>query len=372
MASREPVPAAPASDGDGTPSTAVALFDAAIDAERALTALRKANQSADRVSLLIRNQNDDREPADGAVDVARDIVAVALGAVANWLIGLAELIVPERGRYVVAGPMGAALTGIGRAQAAAENGATGPLMIATDLNADSLQWVLTEFGFTAQEADYVEHRLTAGATLVAIMTSDADELEATRRVFGDHDAVHIGVAETGADVLAAARALLAAAPALAEGGTVVVVDVVARVRPVDAAEPLAASRGLTVVTDGGVEVGQVERVLVEDVEAGSEAEGTAVVPRYVVISFGGVLGLRRRKVAVPAQLVDLSVDPVVVRVDKAALQRTPAYDDEAPLSRSGEEQIFRYFEVTPYWLEAEAEAAEPAPAAGNTGGVRDE
>lgn len=369
MASRAPVTAAPASDGDGTPSTAVALFEAAIDAERALTALRKANQSADRVSLLIRNRNDERDPADGAVDVGRDIVAVALGAVANWLIGLAELIVPERGRYVVAGPMGAALTGIGRAQAAAENGG-GSLMIATDVNADSLQWVLTEFGFTAQEADYVEHRLTAGATLVAITTSEADELEAPRRVFGDHDAVHIGVAETGADVLAAARALLAAAPALAGGGTVVVVDVVARVRPVDDADPLAASRGLTVVTKGGVEVGQVERVLVEDVEPGSEADGSAAVPRYVVIGFGGVLGLRRRKVAVPAQLVDLSVDPVVVRIEKAALQRAPAYDDEAPLSRSGEEQIFRYFEVTPYW--SEAESADPAPAAGNTGGVRDE
>lgn len=372
MASREPSPAAPASDGDGTPSTAVALFEAAIDAERALSALRKANQSADRVSLLIRNRNDEREPADGAVDVARDIVGMALGAVANWLIGLAELIVPERGRYVVAGPMGAALTGIGRAQAAAADGEHGSCVLAADLNADSLQWVLTEFGFTAQAADYVEHRLTAGATLVAITTSDADELATTRGIFGDHDAVHIGVAETGADVLAAAKALLASAPALADGGTVVVVDVVARVRPVAETDALAASRGRAVVLAGGVEVGQVEGVLVEDVEAGAGADGTEAVPRYVVIGFGGVLGLRRRKVVVPAELVELGADPVVIRLDKAVLQRAPAYDVEVPLSRSGEEQIFRYFDVTPYWSEAEAEADDPAESAGSTGGVREE
>lgn len=371
MASRESIPTAPDGDGeaDGPPSTVVALFEAAIDAERTLTALRKANQSADRVSLLIRNRNDDADPAAGAVDVARDIVAVALGAVANWLTGLAELIVPERGRYVVAGPMGAALTGIGRVQAAADNGAGDSFVMAADLNADSLQWVLTQFGFTDQEADYVENRLTAGATLVAITTSDADELEATRRVFGDHDAVHIGVAETGADVLAAAAVLLAAAPALADGGTLVVVDVVARVRPVGDAEPLAASHGREVVTEDGIEVGQVDRVLVEDVEAGADGGGSEAAPRYVVIGFGGVLGLRRRKVAVPLELVELGANPVVARFDKSALRRAPAYDDEAPLSRSGEEQIFRYFGVTPYW--SEVDAADPMGAASDTGGVRD-
>ena len=370
MASRDAVPAAPGNDDNGTPTTALALFEATIDAERALSALRKANQAADRVSLLIRNRNDEGDAADGPVDVARDIVAVALGAVANWLTGLAELIVPERGRYLVAGPMGATLTGISWVQEAAASGERDSLVMATGLDADSLQWVLTQFGFTAQEADYVEHRLTAGATLVAITTSDAAELEATRRVFGDHDAVHIGVAETGADVLAAAKALLAAAPALADAGTVVV-DVVARVRSVDDGDSLAASRGRTVVTEGGAEVGQVERVLVDEAEAaGADAGGAGTVPRYVVIGFGGVLGLRRRKVAVPVELADLSADPIVVAVDKAALQRAPAYDDEAPLSRSGEEQVFRYFNVTPYW--SEANVADPMPAAGDTGGVRQE
>src|SRR5688500_16756439 len=146
MASREAVPAAPGSNGDGTPTTALALFEAAIDAERALTALRKANQPADQVSLLIRNRNDEGDAADGPVDVARDIVAVARGAVANWLTGLAELIVPERGRYVVAGPMGAALTGISRVQEAADNGEHDPIDMAAGLNADSLQWALTQFG----------------------------------------------------------------------------------------------------------------------------------------------------------------------------------------------------------------------------------
>jgi hypothetical protein len=244
-----------------------------------------------------------------------------------------------------------------------------PVEMAAGLNADSLHWVLSQFGFTAQEADYVEHRLTAGATLVALTTPDEAELEATRRVFSDHDAVHIGVAETEADVLAAAKALLAAAPALADGDTVVVVDVVARVRPAEDGDALAASRGRTVVTEGGVEVGQVERVLVDDVETpGADAGGPGTVPRYVVIGFGGVLGLRRRKVAVPVELAELSADPVVVRIDKAVLQRAPTYDDEAPLSRSGEEQVFRYFNVTPYW--SEANMADPILAAGDTGGVR--
>lgn len=340
-------------------STVVALFEDAIDAEHALVALRKANQSANRVSLLVHNRQDAKHEAD-AVDVARDIVAVALGAVANWLTGLAELIVSERGRYVVAGPMGAALTGSGQtgggvAPGDVRNEASG------DLAADRLLWVLTEFGLGAQEADYVDNRISAGATLVGITVTDRDELEATRRVFGDHDAVYIAVVPTDSGVLEATGALLERVPDLKDDGDVVIVDVASRVRPATDNDGLGGLRDLELTLGDSDGTCRVDRVLVEDISidqtAGDDTPRKRVALRYVVVSFGGMLGLGRHRVAVPAALVDLTADPPRLNVDRDTLQRAPECDEDVPLSRTLEEQIFRYFDVTPYWMATSAAGA---------------
>lgn len=355
-------------------STVVALFEDAIDAEHALVALRKANQSASRVSLLVHNRQDAKREADGAVDVARDIVAVALGAVANWLIGLAELIVSDRGRYVVAGPMGAALTGAGQAGGGAVAGDT-RVEASGDLTADRLLWVLTEFGLGAQEADYVDNRISAGATLVGITVTDRDELEATRRVFGDHDAVYIAVVATDSGVLEATGALLERVPDLKDDGDVVIADVAARVRPVTDNDALGGLRDLDLTFGDGDGTCRIDRVLVEDITTDADApvgkRRQRVALRYVVISFGGMLGLGRHRVAVPAALVDLTADPPRLNVDRDTLQRAPEYDEDVPLSRTLEEQIFRYFDVTPYWVAGNAAGAVVAEGGDEDGSDRE-
>jgi hypothetical protein len=81
--------------------TLVALFDDTIDAEQALAALRKAERT-ERVSLIVRSANGGEERQ--TVELARTLVANALDAVGTWLSGLAALVVPERGEYLVAGP----------------------------------------------------------------------------------------------------------------------------------------------------------------------------------------------------------------------------------------------------------------------------
>lgn len=339
----------------GIQSTVVALFEDGIDAERALMALRKANQSAHRVSILVRSGQDERNASNDPVDVARDLMAAALGAVANWLIGLAELIVPERGRYLVAGPMGAALTGFVHSPETSGAASPGSILMTTDLSTDSLQWVLTDFGFAEKEAEYVEHRLTAGATLIAMTSSEANEIETARQVFGDHDAVYIGVAETDAAFLEATREVLTAGPELSSNGEAAVLDAIPLLRTVtDESGPqdLVGLRGLPVVCEGNVEAGEVDRVIVED--AGDAApeeqqDDPSPIPRYLVVAFGGVLGLGRHKVAVPLGLVDLTGHPIRARMDKTTLHRAPAYDEDVPLSRREEDRLFRYFNLPPYW-----------------------
>lgn len=340
----------------GPQTTIAALFEEAVDAEHALLALRKADQNANRVSLLLRRREDDQSATDGAVDVARDIVAAALGAVAQWLIGLAELIVSDRERYLVAGPMGAALTDSRRGDELRPGEDEDSAVVATELNADRLQRVLTEFGFSPKVATYIEHRLAAGATLIAMTTADRADLERVERLFSDHGAVFINQAETREEVLEATAALLARPAAMANGGEVSVADAVARLRPVashDARADLEAVRGRAVQCATGEDAGKVVHVLVEEVdrvESGAGDQGAVgVEPRYVVVGFGGVLGIGRHQVAVPIQIVDLGADPVQVQHDRDALSRAPDYDAEVPLGRREEERIYRYFDIVPYW-----------------------
>jgi hypothetical protein len=348
--------ATPAAGGTAARRTVVGLFEDTIDAEQALLALRKANHAADIVSLVVRDKAaEENEGPDRAGAVARAIVATALGAVGGWLQGLAELIVPERGTYLVAGPIGAALAGI---SAARDQGRTAwSYAAASDLTADSLLRTLTDFGFGPEEANYLEHRLAAGSALVAVTTNDPDSLQSTRRIFADHDAVYIGLAETDPGLFAEAEALLAAPPEASSGGDVVVTDAVAPLRRVTVAGGPAEAAALCdrdVVDTRGGEAGIVEDVLVETIDPDGPLgpEPPRLVPRYVVVGFGGVLGLGRRRVAVPVELADLATDPLRLNVERDILHRAPAYDDDAPFSRREEQALYGYFGLRPYWLEA--------------------
>src|SRR5581483_5890036 len=143
--------------------TVAALFDDTMDAEHALAALRN-EEATERVSLIVRSAaGDERQP----VELARTLVANALDAVGAWLSGLAQLVVPDRGEYLVAGPLGAALVAAG----APTTGAAGAERVSrggSSPQPDLVRGVLTSFGFGGDEATYLERRLEAGAALIAV------------------------------------------------------------------------------------------------------------------------------------------------------------------------------------------------------------
>ncbi|MGH9175355.1 MAG: hypothetical protein ACRD1H_13410, partial [Vicinamibacterales bacterium] len=100
-------------DADDEHTTIVALFEDAIDARNALAALRKAGCPAGEVSVIVRDRAaDEGGPIARHGAVARAVDEAALNTHSGWLLGLASLIVPERGTFLVAGPLGAALAGL--------------------------------------------------------------------------------------------------------------------------------------------------------------------------------------------------------------------------------------------------------------------
>jgi hypothetical protein len=334
--------------------TVVGLFDDTIDAEHALVALRREERPAEQVSVLVRDRAADAGTGpERHGEVARAVVANALSGVSGWLLGLASLIVPDHGTYLVAGPIGAALTGVGtidehvrqRAQDDAGDGSAGVV----DLGPGGLGRTLAEFGFRADEAAYLQSRLTAGSALIAITTSDPEQLLATRRLFASHSAVHIGQAQTGETIAREAEVILAAAPEEVSSGDLVVADAVAPlIRLCTGASSEAPGPevcGGRVVDAGGEEVGELE-----DLFAEAPATTTELTTRYAVVGFGGLLGLGRHRIAVPVELIDLGTDPVRLAITRDVLRRAPTYNPDMPFSRREEMAINAYFGTTPYWL----------------------
>lgn len=335
--------------------TVLGLFDDTIDAEQTLVALRREERPAEQVSVLVRDRAADAGSGpERHGEVARAVVANALNTVSGWLLGLAALIVPENGTYLVAGPIGAALAGVGtidehnRQRAQDEPGADRSGV--TDLPAGGLRRTLTEFGFRSDEAAYLQSRLAAGSALIAVTTSDTDQLLATRRLFADHSAVHIGQAETGEIIVHEAQELLAAAPEESSSGDLVVADAVAPLRHLCAAAsidlPGPGICGARVVDNVGEEAGELEELFADSTPTGTEPPTV----RYALIGFGGLLGILRHRIAVPAEQIDLQADPVRLAVSKDILRRAPSYDLDIPFSRREEMAINAYFGTTPYWL----------------------
>jgi len=328
-----------------SPVTIVGLFEDRIDAEDALLAMRRSQEHPDQVSLLIRASSHTGEEEEATDNVARALVNTALDAVGNWLQGLTSVIVPERGTYLAAGPLGAALTGIAIEH---ETPVHHPELPAPQGGeAISLLHTFVEFGFGNDEASYLEHRLAAGAVIVALTSSQRGRLQASRRVFADYNAVHIGQARTDAMLAAEASALLAAGPEASQSGDVIVADAVATIRHLcEAVAEIPGYSGICgsdVIDTTGRGSGVVHDLLGDD-----GGDGGPVV-RYVVVAFGGLLGLGRHFVAIPRELVDVAGRPVKTQIDRETVHRSPRFDPSAPFSRRLESAICGYFQTKPYW-----------------------
>lgn len=335
------------------PHTVAAVFEDSIDGEHALVAIRKAGREAGSVSLVVVVPSNGKNK-DAAVAAA--VAAASMDDVGVWLKGLATVAIPGRGSFLVAGPLGAVVAGLGLKGAAAPS------------PSDGFQVVFQQFGFSEDAATYLDHRLAAGSPLVAVSTRPGESASVVRRLLADQNAVFIGTVETAAPTLDTAQELLKTRPEELAGGTVKVADAVGNLRRVGidgGPAALAALLHEMVVDATGSEIGQVEDAFFEVSQPDGKNGLSAVahVVRYVVVGHGGVMGLGRHRVAIPVAAIDLKSRPVSLTVSNALVKWAPALNDEL-FSRHEEQAVNDHFGVRPYWL-AKPPTGKRNPAANN-------
>lgn len=319
--------------------TIVAIFEDSIDVREALSAIEKDGCPAEAVSIVIRDKRaDEGGAAERHGAVARLLAASDLDGHAGWLVGLASLIVPERGTFLVAGPIGVAVAGV-----------SGEMVANGESAASALAVAMSTFGFSNDDALYLEHRLTAGGMLTGVTSTDARGAKGCREMLAEANAVYLGFARTDDEVAEGTRDLLISPPEVFSEGDVVVTDAVANltsVRLVNRRDAvLTGLLGRQVVDRDGEETGTIDDIIADDTVE------TKVMPRYVVIAYGGLLGIGRKRTAVPAARVDLDAAIPRLGVAREVLHRAPNYDSDAPFSRREEHLVCAYFGVPPYWTE---------------------
>lgn len=321
--------------------TVAALFDDRIDAEHALSTLRRAVRAAANVSVLARDHAV-AEAGEGAVDVTKAVMDTALSAVSNWLSGLAALMVPQRGSFLAAGPIGVALARDLPLRSSGSDAERAPA--SAHARVDSLAVALELFGFRPEEAHYIEERLSAGSAMIAVTTEDTAQIDATLRTFADFNAVFVGQAQTPASVLVETERWLAN-PLATKSSEIVVADVVAAMTHVcadkDGHPALAWLCGMDVYDRHGDHVGQIDDLLADPADP--------TVLRYAIVGHGGVLGVARRRVAVPAAVITPGDRAVRITVERERLDAAPAYAANTPFSRKDELIALAFFDVAPYW-----------------------
>jgi len=319
-------------------ATVVGLFEDQIDARHALSTLRKEGCPREAVSLIVRDRKADAGgPTERRTVVAKAVEEADLNGHSNWLLGLASIIVRERGTFLVAGPVGAALAAV--------------TLDAPDALDSALATILSDFGFGEDEITYIESRLQAGAMMVGVSSSDPSTRAMARNLMANDNAVHIGAAITAEDVIEAATELLVSPPEVYQASDVVVTDAVAPLQTLidgkHGVEWARSLKGCRIVDRDGSDCGRIENLIAEIGSEDTAASREDV--RYVVVSFGGVLGIGRRMAAVPVEHISLDGDPAEVRVTREVLQEAPAYVAAAPFSRREEQVVCAYFGCTPYW-----------------------
>lgn len=105
--------------------------------------------------------------------------------------------------------------------------------------------------------------------------------------------------------------------------------------------------GMDVKNRAGEDLGDIEDVMI-DLTAGRIA--------YVVLSFGGFLGLGDKFFAVPPDVFEYSAvdDSLILNVDKNSLENAPGFDKENwpdMADRTWGASIYSYYGSNPYWEE---------------------
>lgn len=362
----EIVAAAPTADDPTLMHTVIALFDDIIDAEHALTALRRSEQPSEQISVILRERVlSETSSVPQQTVLSRVVASSALEAVGGWLQGLASLILPDRASYLVAGPIGAVLATIREARPPNPSRLNKDGTTAPDPTRQ-LALALAAFGFSREESQYLEQRVVAGSPLIAITSADAGTLRGAHGAFSTHTAVHLGLARTESSVNRTAARLLLTGPQT--GGSVVIADAISPLHRLSESMSYALRRidfrGREVVDSRGEPIGKVTDVLFErrlpDDRSPAAQAGPPGIVRYLIVNSGGLLRLTRQRTAVPVERVaEFTPLRIVLSATKRTIQEAPRYDEIAPLSRQDEVRICAHFNVPQYWLQTPQ--AGPAP-----------
>jgi len=133
-------------------NTIIGIFDNAMDARRAMEALRDGPIMIEDISVISKD-NTDRNSEDVSAGEG-----AAVGAVWGGLVGLTALLIPGIGPFIAIGALGAALTGAG----------IGAVV-------GGIAAALIDFsGIPEDEARGYESEISAGKTLVAVKANNED------------------------------------------------------------------------------------------------------------------------------------------------------------------------------------------------------
>ena len=105
--------------------------------------------------------------------------------------------------------------------------------------------------------------------------------------------------------------------------------------------PATEIKGSRVVNVKEENLGKIEEVMI-DSEQGRIA--------YVVLSFGGLLGIGRKLFAIPWESLEYNRGDYILRLDKSVLEKADGFDEEAwTLTHDELVSVYKSCGVKPYW-----------------------
>ncbi len=105
--------------------------------------------------------------------------------------------------------------------------------------------------------------------------------------------------------------------------------------------PTTEIKGYRVVNVKEENLGKIEEVMI-DSEQGRIA--------YVVLSFGGLLGMGNKLFAIPWESLEYNRGDYILRLDKSILEKAEGFDEEAwNLTRDELVSVYKRCGIQPYW-----------------------
>jgi sporulation protein YlmC with PRC-barrel domain len=105
--------------------------------------------------------------------------------------------------------------------------------------------------------------------------------------------------------------------------------------------PSTEIKGSRVVNAKEENLGKIEEVMI-DSERGRIA--------YVVLSFGGLLGMGNKLFAIPWESLEFNRGDYILKLDKSVLEKAEGFDEEAwTMTRDELVSVYKRCGIQPYW-----------------------